>query len=64
MIASQEWQSPDAQSGLGLDPRHMVELDIARQFLTGVSPEVFTKHPHLRTSQEIIASQKKTHHSA
>jgi type I restriction-modification system DNA methylase subunit len=44
----------------GLDPRHTLELDIARQFLTGISPEVFTKHPHLRTLQEIIASQQKT----
>jgi type I restriction enzyme M protein len=44
----------------GLDPRHTLELDIARQFLTGISPELFTKHPHLRTLQEIIASQQKT----
>ena len=44
----------------GLDPRHRLELDIARQFLTGISPELFTKHPHLRTLQEIIASQQKT----
>lgn len=44
----------------GLDPRHTLELDIARQFLTGTSPELFTKHPHLRTLQEIIASQQKT----
>ena len=42
-----------------LDPRHTLELDIARQFLTGVSPDTFTKHPHLRTLQEIIASQQK-----
>jgi hypothetical protein len=42
----------------------MFELDIAEQFLSGVSPEVFTKHPHLRTSQESIASLQKTHHSA
>jgi type I restriction enzyme M protein len=44
----------------GLEPRHTLELDIARQFLTGVSSETFTKHPHLRTLQEIIASQQKT----
>jgi restriction endonuclease S subunit len=44
----------------GLDPRHTLELDIARHFLTGISPELFTKHPHLRTLQEIIASQQKT----
>jgi type I restriction enzyme M protein len=44
----------------GLDPRHTLELDIARQFLTGISPKLFTKHPHLRTLQEIIASQQKT----
>ena len=43
-----------------LDPRHTLQLDIARQFLTGISPELFTKHPHLRTLQEIIASQQKT----
>jgi len=44
----------------GLDPRHTLELDIARQFLTGISSELLTKHPHLRTLQEIIASQQKT----
>lgn len=44
----------------GLDPRHRLELDIARQFLTGISAELFIKHPHLRTLQEIIASQQKT----
>lgn len=44
----------------GLDPRHTLELDIARQFLTGISPELFTKHPHLRTLQDIIASQQET----
>jgi type I restriction-modification system DNA methylase subunit len=43
----------------GLDPRHTLELDIARQFLTGISSELFTKHPHLRTLQEIIASQQR-----
>ena len=43
----------------GLDPRHTLELDIARQFLTGISEKLFTKHPHLRTLQEIIASQQK-----
>ena len=46
----------------GLDPRHTLELDIARQFLTGVSPELFTKHPHLRTLQEIIRSTEKAQH--
>lgn len=44
----------------GLDPRHTLELDIARQFLTGISPELFIKHPHLRTLQEVIASQQRT----
>jgi|CXWL01.1.fsa_nt_gi type I restriction-modification system DNA methylase subunit/restriction endonuclease S subunit len=43
----------------GLDPRHTLELDIARQFLTGISDKLFTKHPHLRTLQDIIASQQK-----
>lgn len=43
----------------GLDPRHTLELDIARQFLTGVSPELFTKHPHLCTLQDVIASQQR-----
>jgi len=44
----------------GLDPRRTLELDIARQFLTGISDKLFTKHPHLRTLQEIIATQQKT----
>ena len=26
-----------------LDPRNTLELDIARQFLTGISPELFAK---------------------
>ena len=43
----------------GLDPRHTLELDIARQFLIGIAPELSTEHPHLRTLQEIIASQQK-----
>lgn len=43
----------------GFDPRHTLELEIARQFLDGVSEELFTKHPHLRTLQEIIASQER-----
>ena len=53
--------TPDELDALisGLDPRHTLELDIARQFLTGISPELFTKHPHLRTLQEVIASQQK-----
>ena len=42
-----------------LEPRHTLELDIAHQFLTGISPELVIKHPHLRTLQEIIASQQK-----
>ncbi len=46
----------------GLDPRHTLELDIARQFLTGISPNLFTKHPHLRTLQEIIRSTEKAQH--
>ena len=43
-----------------LDPRHTLELDWARQFLEGVSPEEFERYPHLRTLQEIIASQTET----
>jgi type I restriction enzyme S subunit len=34
-------------------------LDIARQFLTGISPELFYKYAHLRTLQEIILSTQK-----
>lgn len=54
--------APDEMDELisDLDPRNTLELDIARQFLTGISPELFIKHPHLRTLQEIIASQQKT----
>jgi type I restriction-modification system DNA methylase subunit len=53
--------TPDALDELisGLDPRHTLELDIARQFLTDISDKLFKKHPHLRTLQEIIASQQK-----
>ncbi|MDP2786489.1 MAG: N-6 DNA methylase [Pseudomonadota bacterium] len=40
-----------------LEPRHTLELDWARQFLAGVPPEEFQRHPHLGTLQEIIASQ-------
>ncbi|MBK8131272.1 MAG: hypothetical protein IPK48_00410 [Gammaproteobacteria bacterium] len=42
-----------------LDPRHTLELDWARQFLTCVPAEEFKRHPHLNTLQEIIASQAK-----
>lgn len=42
-----------------LDPRHTLELDWARQFLTGVPVAEFGKHPHLNTLQEVIASQAK-----
>ncbi len=42
-----------------LDPRHTLELDWARQFLTGVPAAEFKKHPHLNTLQEVIASQAK-----
>ncbi|MBI4027333.1 MAG: N-6 DNA methylase [Verrucomicrobia bacterium] len=45
-----------------LEPRHTLELDIARQFLTGISPELFAKHPHLRTLQEIIRSTENAQH--
>jgi len=41
----------------GLDPRHTLELDWARQFLAGVSADDLERYPHLRTLQEIIASQ-------
>jgi type I restriction enzyme M protein len=43
-----------------LDPRHTLELDWARQFLAGVSPEHFDRYPHLGTLQAIIASQQRT----
>jgi hypothetical protein len=43
-----------------LDPRHTLELDIARQFLSGLSAADLKKHPHLRTLQEIIATQQRT----
>lgn len=43
----------------GLDPRHTLELDIARQFLTRVSPQQVTKHPHLWTLQEVIRSTER-----
>jgi hypothetical protein len=43
----------------GLDGRHTLELDIARQFLSEISPEFLTKYPHLRTLQDIIASQQR-----
>lgn len=42
----------------GLDPRHTLELDWARQFLAAVSADHFQRYPHLRTLQEIIASQQ------
>lgn len=42
-----------------LDPRHTLELDWARQFLTNVPAEEFQRHPHLNTLQEVIASQAK-----
>lgn len=43
-----------------LDPRHTLELDIARQFLSGLSAAELKKHPHLQTLSEIIASQQRT----
>lgn len=42
-----------------LDPRHTLELDWARQFLTSVPAEEFQRHPHLNTLQDVIASQQK-----
>jgi type I restriction-modification system DNA methylase subunit len=42
-----------------LDPRNSLELDMARQFLAGLSPEVLAAHPHLRTLGEIITSAAK-----
>lgn len=42
-----------------LDPRNSLELDMARQFLAGLAPEVLAKHPHLRTLGEIITSAAK-----
>ncbi len=41
-----------------LDPQHTLELDWARQFLAVVSAEHFKRYPHLRTLEEIIASQQ------
>jgi type I restriction enzyme M protein len=44
----------------GLDPRHALELDWARQFLAGVTAADFERYPHLGTLQQIIASQTAT----
>jgi type I restriction enzyme S subunit len=35
-------------------------LDLARQFLTGLTPEAIDGHPHLKTLQDIIQSAEKT----
>jgi type I restriction-modification system DNA methylase subunit/restriction endonuclease S subunit len=42
-----------------LDPRNSLELDMARQFLSALSPETLTTHPHLQTLSEIITSAAK-----
>lgn len=42
-----------------LDPRHLLELDIARQFLPRITTEPLMADSRLRTLQEIIASQQR-----
>ncbi len=43
----------------GLEPRNSLELDIARQFLSGLESEVLAAHPHLQTLNEIITTVAK-----
>lgn len=52
-------ESPEKLDELlsALDPRHALELDLTRQTLTALAPEIIAAHPHLRTLQEIIATQ-------
>jgi type I restriction enzyme M protein len=42
-----------------LDPRNSLELDMARQFLSALSPETLAAHPHLQTLSGIISSVEK-----
>lgn len=42
-----------------LDPRHALELDWARDFLAAISIADYERYPHLKTLQDIIASQHK-----
>jgi type I restriction-modification system DNA methylase subunit len=42
-----------------LDPRNSLELDMARQFLSALSPETLAAHPHLQTLSGIISSVAK-----
>jgi type I restriction enzyme M protein len=42
-----------------LNPRNTLELDIARQFLDGIDDATLESHPHLKTLDEIIASQSR-----
>ncbi len=42
-----------------LDPRNSLELDMARQFLTALSPETLAANRHLSTLSEIISSVAK-----
>lgn len=42
-----------------LDPRNSLELDLARQFLTGLTTDEMAAHPHLQKLNEIISSAAK-----
>ena len=42
-----------------LDPRNSLELDMARQFLSALSPDILAAHRHLQTLSEIITSATK-----
>jgi type I restriction enzyme S subunit len=42
-----------------LDPRNSLELDLARQFLTALTPDTLAAYPHLQTLNEIISSVAK-----
>lgn len=55
-------ESPEKLDELlsALDPRHALELDLARQTLTSLAPDTIEHRPHLRTLQEIIATQART----
>lgn len=54
-------ESPEELDALlsALDPRHALELDLARQVLAGLAPETISARAHLRTLQEIIATQSR-----
>jgi restriction endonuclease S subunit len=42
-----------------LDPRNSLELDMARQFLSTLSPDILAAHPHLRSLCDIITTVAK-----